>query len=159
MSFCSHLFNTSRLKLSTYCIDFLALFFALESFSHFFWDAEKPVIFLTDNNEFFSVKIKSPVTGILWRVVTSNIVLAHIPGRANAAADFLSRMQTDPSHSLELQLLDSIRMKQIDIDLKARTPDASMLLIVSGSTLIETEEPQDLMAQLQANNALQKFNS
>ena len=35
------------------------------------------------------------------RVIAYIIVLAHIPGRANAAADFLSRMQTDPCQSLE----------------------------------------------------------
>ena len=53
------------------------------------------------------------------RVIAYNIVLAHIPGRANAAADFLSRMQTDPTQSLELQLLDSIPLKHIEIDMIA----------------------------------------
>ena len=53
------------------------------------------------------------------RVIAYNIVLAHIAGRANAAADFLSRMQTDPKQSLELQLLDSIPLKHIEIDKKA----------------------------------------
>ena len=54
------------------------------------------------------------------RVIAYNIVLAHIPGKANAAADFfLSRIQTDPNGSLELQLVDSIPMKQIEIDMKA----------------------------------------
>ena len=91
------------------------------------------------------------------RVIVNNIVFAHIPGRANAVADFLSRMQTDPSQSLELQLLDSIPMKQIDIDRKAKTPDASMLSLESSSILNETKQPPippDLMAQLQANDVL-----
>ena len=35
-------------------------------------------------------------------------------------------MQTDPNESLELQLVDSI-INQIEIDMKAKTPDASML--------------------------------
>ena len=47
--FGSQLFNTSQLKMSTYCKDFVALYFALEYFSHFIWGAEKPVIGLTDN--------------------------------------------------------------------------------------------------------------
>ena len=63
------------------------------------------------------------------RVLAYNIILAHIPGRAKAAGDFLSRMQTDPTQSLELQLHESIPMKEIEIDMKAKTPDASMLAI------------------------------
>ena len=74
------------------------------------------------------------------RVIAYNIVLAHIPGRANAAADFLSRMQTDPTQSLELQLHESIPMKEIEIDMKAKTPDASMLAIENDRP--EQVEPQ-----------------
>ena len=84
----------------------------------------------------------------------------HIPGRRNAAADFLSRMRTDPIQSLELLLIDSIPMKKIDIGMKARTPDASLLLMESDSTLNETKQPQipqELMAQLQADDALQNL--
>ena len=32
-------------------------------------------------------------------VIAYYIVLAHMPGRAKAPADFLSQMQTDPSQS------------------------------------------------------------
>ena len=74
------------------------------------------------------------------RVIAYNIVLAHIPGRVNAAADFLSRMQTDPTQSLELQLHESIP-KKIEIDLKAKTPDASMLAI-------EFDQPEQVETQL-----------
>ena len=35
VSFGSQLFNTSQLKMSTYCKEILALYFALEHFSHF----------------------------------------------------------------------------------------------------------------------------
>ena len=63
------------------------------------------------------------------RLSAYNFVLAHIPGSANAAADFLSRMQTDPTQSLELQLLDSTPVKQIYIDMKTKTPNSSMFLI------------------------------
>ena len=133
VSFGSQFFNTSQLKMSTYCKEFLALYFALEHFSHFIWGAEKPVIVLTDNKSltsFFQSKSLHPsLCNFMDRVIAYNIVLAHIPGKANAAADFLSRMQTDPNESLELQLVYSIPMKQIEIDMKAKTPDASMLAI------------------------------
>ena len=63
------------------------------------------------------------------RVFEYICVLAHIPGRANAAADFLSTIQTDPSQSLEIQYLDSITLKQNDFDMKTEIPDTSMLSI------------------------------
>ena len=46
------------------------------------------------------------------RIIAYNIILALISGKANAAADFLSGMQTDPTESLELQLVDSFLMKK-----------------------------------------------
>ena len=58
-----------------------------------------------------------------------NIIIAHIPGKANYAADFLSRMQTDPSASLSLKLTDKIPVREIQIDTTAKVPDASLNLI------------------------------
>ena len=95
------------------------------------------------------------------RVIAYNIVLAHIPGRANAAADFLSRMQTDPTQSLELQLHESIPMKEIEIDMKAKTPDASMLAIENDQP--EQVEPQphilseDIINIINSNSTLQNL--
>ena len=63
------------------------------------------------------------------RVFAYNVVLAQNPRRANAAADFLSRMQTDPIQSLEPQPHESMPMKEIEIDMKAKIPDASILAI------------------------------
>ena len=151
--------------MSTYCKEFLAIYFPLEYFSHFIWGAEKPVIVLTENKnltKFFQSKLIHPA---LWkfmdRVIAYNIVLAHIPGRANAAVDFLSRMQTDPIQSLELQLLDSSPMKQIDIDMKAKTPDASMLSIERPETQerepTQPAIPRDLLEQLHKIDTLQNF--
>ena len=95
------------------------------------------------------------------RVIAYNIVLAHIPGRANAAADFLSRMQTDPTQSLELQLHESIPMKEIEIDMKTKTPDASMLAIKNDQA--EQVEPQahifseDIINIINSNRASQNL--
>ena len=92
----SKVFNTAQLKMSIYCKEFLSLYFALETFSHFIWESEKTVLILTDNKSltrFFQAKTIPPS---LWnyidRVTAFNIVVAHIPGKANAAADFLSRL-------------------------------------------------------------------
>ena len=95
------------------------------------------------------------------KVIAYNFVLAHIPGRANEAADLLPRMQTDTRQSSELQLLDAIPMKQIDIEMKAKTPDASMLSIERPET--QPREPiqpsirRGLLDQLHTNDTLQNL--
>ena len=77
--------------MSTYCKQFLALYFALKQFSHFTWGAEKPVNILTDNKSLTSIFQSKSLHPALWnfmdRVIAYNIVLAHIPGPANAAVD------------------------------------------------------------------------
>ena len=92
------------------------------------------------------------------RIIAYNIVLAHFPGKANAAADFLSRRQTDPNESLELHLVDSIPMKQIEIDMKAKTPDAAMLAIESVQEFeAKPTVPKELIEKIQPNDALQSL--
>ena len=49
VSFGSQLFTTAQLKFSTYYKEFLALYFALDQFSHYIWASSHPVIVLTDN--------------------------------------------------------------------------------------------------------------
>ena len=66
VSFGSQLFNTSQLKMSTYCKEFLALYCALEYFSHFIWGAEKPVIILTDNKSLTSFFQSKSLHPALW---------------------------------------------------------------------------------------------
>ena len=66
VSFGSQLFNTNQLKMFTYCKEFLALYFALEYFSHFIWGGEKPVIILTDNKSLTSQNHFTHRYGISW---------------------------------------------------------------------------------------------
>ena len=95
------------------------------------------------------------------RVIAYKFVLARIPGRANAAADFLSRMQTDPGQNLELQLFDPIPMRRIDNEMKPKTPNASMLSIERPETQqkepIQPAIPRDLLDQLHTNDTLQSL--
>ena len=135
VSFGSRLFTSTQLKFSVYYKEFLALYFSLEHFAHFIWGATKPVLVLTDNlslTQFFQSKSIHPsLWNCLDRVLSFNILLAHIPGKANAAADFLSRMQTDPSLSLQIKLTDRVPVKEIEIETAAKSPDVSLSNIES----------------------------
>ena len=116
VSFGSKVFNTAQLKMSIYCKEFLSLYFALETFSHFIWGSEKPVLILTDNKSltrFFQAKTIPPsLLNYVDRVTAVNIVVAHIHGKSNAAADFLSRLQVDPNETIELKLTDRIPIRE-----------------------------------------------
>ena len=152
VSFGSRLFNTAQLKFSIYYKEFLALYFALDRFSHYIWGSAKPGIVLTDNRsltQFFQAKTIPPSVWIfLDRILSFNIIIAHIPGTANYAAEFLSRMQTDPSASLSLKLTDKIPVREIYIDSTARIPDASLNTIAEAFS--EKEQVDEaLIANLQ----------
>ena len=148
VSFGSKLFNSAQLKLSIYCKEFLAVAFALEHFSQFVWGAQKPVLVLTDNKSltrFFQSKTIPPsLWNSLDRVLAFNIVVGHIPGKANAAADFLSRMENDPTETIELTLTDRIPVYEIEISSKAKTPDVSLNTLAEFSREQEAEDVNQL---------------
>ena len=63
VTFGSQLFNKVKFKLSLYCKEFLAFYFALGAFSHYIWGADKSVLVLTDNKsltQFFQAKTIQP---------------------------------------------------------------------------------------------------
>ena len=130
VSFGSQTFTTAQLKFSIYYKEFLALYFALEHFAHYIWGASQPIVVLTDNKsltQFFQSKTIPPsLWNFLDRVLSFKIVIAHIPGRANYAADFLSRIETDRSASLTLKMNDKITIREFEIDTKADTPDVTL---------------------------------
>ena len=101
VSFGSKVFNTAQLKLSVHAKEFLAVYYALDTFAHLLWGAtKKKIIVLTDNKAlaffFQSKNIPTSLWNFLDRVMAFPFVIGHIPGNANAAADFLSRMHLDP---------------------------------------------------------------
>ena len=60
------------------------------------------------------------------RVLSFNIVIAHIPGKASYAADFFSRVQTDKGASLSLKLTDKVPVREIYVESEAKSPDVSI---------------------------------
>ena len=117
VSFGSQAFKTPQLKYSIYYKEFLALYFALEHFAHFIWGSFNPVVVLTDNRsltQFFQSKTIPPsLWNCLDRVLSSNLVIAHIPGKANYAADFFSRVEIDRAATVSLKLNEKIPVRDI----------------------------------------------
>ena len=115
VSFGSRLFIDTQLKFSVFYKEFLALYIALDHFAHFLWGASKPILVLTYNRsltQFFQSKSIHPsLWNCLDRVLSFDFLIAHIPGKANSAADFLSLVQTDPSLCLSIKLTDRVPIR------------------------------------------------
>ena len=86
-------------RYSIYVKNFLAVYLAFKEFGHIFWGATEPVIIMTDSKSitrFFQLKLILPS---LWNacdfVMQFNFTFAHIPGKMDNAADFLSRSEID----------------------------------------------------------------
>ena len=93
----SKTYSPSQIKTSIYAKEFLALYMAFKEFGHKFWGATKPVIIMTDSKSvtrFFQTKMTPPH---LWNacdfVLQFNFTIAHIAGKKNTPADFLSRLE------------------------------------------------------------------
>ena len=128
--FGSGLFTTTQLKFSEYYKEFVALYFALDHFAHFIWGATKPVLILTDNRRltqsFQSKSIHPSLRSCLDRILSFNILLALFLGKANSAAYFLPRMQTDPNLTLQIKLTDRVLIREIETQTEAKAPNVSV---------------------------------
>ena len=148
VSFGSRLFTSTQLKFSVYYKEFLALYFALDHFANYIWGNTKPVIILTDNRsltQFLQAKSMPPsLWNFLDRVLAFNIVIAHIPGKANYAAEFFSRMQTDPEAQFSLRLTEKVPVREIEIESEAETPDVSLNTIEEIIDAFKEEDEIDL---------------
>ena len=120
----SKTFIPSQLKMSIYAKEFLAIYYALKEFGHIFWGTPKPVIILTDNKSvtrFFQTKIIPPP---LWNacdfVIQFNFTIAHIPGKKNnTAADYLSRMEMDPTEKLVLKIRADVETQPFEVNVQS----------------------------------------
>ena len=123
VSYGSKIFSPTQLKMSIYAKEFLAIFFAFKEFGHIFWGTPKPVIILTDNKSvtrFFQAKIIPPT---LWNacdyVIQFNFTIAHIPGKNNTAADYLSRLEISPKEKLILRIREDIPTTPIELHVQS----------------------------------------
>ena len=150
VAFGLHLFSPSQLRFIIYVKEFLSVQYAFETFEHYIWGVlSKPIIVLTDNKSvtrFFQAK-KLP--GNLWNSVdyllSLRFVLGHIPGKANAAADYLSRVHINPNTKLKMKLEDQIPLHNIDIEVLSNTPDNSLSTV---QAITETNTANVIIPQL-----------
>ena len=130
VSFGSRIFQPNQLKMSIYAKEFLAVHFALDTFGNLIWGCEKPVLILTDNQavtRFFQTKIIPPsLWNALDHVLSFEIILGHIPGKANMAADYLSRIHINPKEKLELRIKAKLPMHEVQVDQSSDAPDNSL---------------------------------
>ena len=112
----------------------------MDYFSHYFWGSSKQVIILTDNKSLTQFVQSKVLTPSLWscldRILAFKTVIAHIPGRANYAADFLSRMENDKTATLSLKLTDRIPVREIEIDTEAQNLDVELNVLFDTESLV-----------------------
>ena len=113
----SETFTPSQLKMSIYAKEYLAIYYAFKQFVHIFLGTPKPIIILADNKlvtRFFQTKIRPPP---LWNacdfVIQFNFIIAHIPGKNNTTADYLSRMEMDPTEKLVLKMRADVESRSV----------------------------------------------
>ena len=109
--------------MSIYAKEILAVYYAFKEFGHIFWGTSQPITILTDNKSetmFFQTKI-IPLT--LWNtcdyVMKFNFVIAHIPGKNNPAADYLSQMEVDPKDKLILKIREDVETRPMDVNVQS----------------------------------------
>ena len=130
VTFGSKIFQPAQLKLSIYAKEFLAVHFAFDVFAHIIWGAEKPVLVLTDNKSLIRFFQAKKIPAHLWNavdhVLSFPFVLGHIPGRANLAADYLSRIHINPTEKLNLKIKEAIPLKSVELGMDPQLPDNSL---------------------------------
>ena len=89
-----------------------------------------------------------------------NFLLAHIPGKANSAADFFSRLQTDPNLTLQIKLTDHVPILEIEIETEAKAPNVSLSSIsemAPFSEELQSAVDEQLITQLKAHGLYDQF--
>ena len=119
----SKTFTPSQLKMLMYAKEFLAIYYAFKEFGHICWGTPQPVIIITDNKSVtrsFQTEITPPP---LWNacdfVIQYNFIIAHIPGKNNSAADYLSRMEMDPTEKLVLKIREDVETRPIEVNVQS----------------------------------------
>ena len=59
-------------------------------------------------------------------MLSFNLVIAHIPGKANYAADFFYRVEADRTSTVSLKLNEKITVRDIETNTEAKIPNTDL---------------------------------
>ena len=139
----SKTFSPTQLKMSIYAKEFLAILFAFKEFGHKFWVTPKPVIILTDNQSVTRLLQTKIIPPTLWNacdyVIQFNFTVAHIPGKNNTAADYLSRLEISPKEKLILRIREDIPTTPIELHVQSAGVSEEEQIFYTDDD-VETEE-------------------
>ena len=154
----SKTYSSSQIKMSIYAKKFLGIYMAYKKFGHIFWGATKPVIIMTDSKSvtrFFQTKMILPP---LWNacdfVLQFNFTIAHIPGKMNTAADFLSRLEIDPSEKIILKIREDIPTTPIEVNIESTGIAQEESVFFDPTDQQETTEKELWKRKTEARNAI-----
>ena len=154
----SKTYSPSQTKKSIYAEEFLAIYMAFKEFGHLFWVATKPVIIMTDSKSvtrFFQTKLIPPT---LWNacdfVLQFKFTIAHIPGKMNTAADFLSRLEMDPNEKIVFKIREDIPTKPIEVNTETTGIAQEKPVFFDPTDQPETTEQELWMRKKEAKNAI-----
>ena len=155
----SKTYSPSQIKMSIYAKEFLAIYMAFKEFGHIFWGAKKPVIIMTDSKSvtrFFQTKMTPPP---LWNAtdfaLQFNFTIAHIPGKMNTAADFLSQLEMDPNEKkIILKSREDIPTKPIEVNIESTGIAQEETVFFDPTDQLETTEKELWKRKEEARNAI-----
>ena len=119
----SKTYSPSQIRMSIYAKELLAIYMAFTEFGHIYGGATKPVIIMTHSKSVtrFFQTIIIPLS--LWKacdfVQQFNFAIAHIPGKMNTAADFLSRVEMDPNEKISIKIREDIPIEPIEVNIES----------------------------------------
>ena len=154
----SKTYSPSQIKMSIYAKEFLAIYMAFKEFGHIFLGATKPVIIMTDSKSvtrFFQTKMIPPP---LWNacdfVLQFNFTIAHIPGKMNTAADFLSRLEMDPNEKIILKIREDIPTKPVEVNIESTNIAQEETIFFDPTDQLETTEKKLWKRKEEDRNAI-----
>ena len=155
----SKTYSPSQIKMSIYAKEFLAIYMAFKEFGHIFRGATKPVIIKTDSKSvtrFFQTKtIPPPLWNACDFVLQFSFTIAHIPGKMNTAADFLSRLEMDPNEKIILKIReDNIPTKAIEVNIESTGIAQEEPVFFDPADPQETTEKELWKSKEEARNAI-----
>ena len=154
----SKTYSPSQIKMSIYAKEFLAIYMAFKEFGHINWGATKPVIIMTDSKSVTRFSQKKMIPPPLWNacdfVLQFNFTIAHIPGKMNTAADFLSRLEMDPNEKIILKIREDIPTKPIEVNIESRGIAQEETVFFDPTDQLETTEKEHWKRKTEARNAI-----